>query len=374
MSRLPRRIRQIARTVIRRLRNLYKTPHASPRHVGSIKSALIEEAAEARGLETLRADRRLVYVKIHGSFVPFEEMTGPSAGSVARYICDNKHHARRFLEGGGLEVARSQVIRRGEFSSASRFVDEVGYPVVVKPSSEARGRGVQTDIDNPTLLKKAIRKAGKWGQTILVEEQFDGDDYRVFVVDNKVISVTRRARASVVGDGASTIRQLIDAKNAMRRRNMYLRAYPIPTDLHSLSRLKRSGKSLRHVPGKGELVTLRDQSNLSMGGDSIDVTDTCHAGFKEVAARAVRTIPGLEYAGVDLLVRDITSEPQPGAYIVSEVEFFPGPVAHYPVEGTPRDMAGAVLDYYLSRLNGSSPEEATTAITGKTGNGQWLPG
>lgn len=94
-----------------------------------------------------------------------------------------------------------------------------------------------------------------------------------------------------------------------------------------------------------------------MGGDSIDVSDTCHPGFKDLAVRAVGSIPGLEYAGVDLLTRDITSEPRPGNYIVSEVEFFPGPVAHFPVVGIPRDMASAVLDYYLSRLSHSPPKE-----------------
>jgi D-alanine-D-alanine ligase-like ATP-grasp enzyme len=111
---------------------------------------------------------------------------------------------------------------------------------------------------------------------------------------------------------------------------------------------------MSHVPASGEIVVLRSASNLSAGGDSIDVTEVAHPGFIDVAIRAVRAIPGMPYAGVDLITPDITAPPTATNHIVSEIEYSPCPtVAHFPLIGTQRDMAGAVLQFYLE--HGAGP-------------------
>jgi D-alanine-D-alanine ligase-like ATP-grasp enzyme len=111
---------------------------------------------------------------------------------------------------------------------------------------------------------------------------------------------------------------------------------------------------MSHVPAPGEIVILRSVCNLSAGGDSIDVTDEAHPGFIDIAIRGVRAIPGVEYAGVDLITPDITAPPTATNHIVSEVEHSPATMAHFPLIGTPRDMAGTVLQYYLDHGPGGT--------------------
>ena len=97
-------------------------------------------------------------------------------------------------------------------------------------------------------------------------------------------------------------------------------------------------------------MVLRSASNLSAGGDSIDYTDTAHPDYLRIAIRAQKAIPGMAYLGVDIMTNDITQPVKSGdSYIVGEVEFSPAILSVFPLEGEPRNMAGAVLDYYLSQ-------------------------
>jgi len=130
--------------------------------------------------------------------------------------------------------------------------------------------------------------------------------------------------------------------------------HPIPTTLELLDRLVSAGLTMSHVPAAGETVVLRSASNLSAGGDSIDLTEESHPGFIDIAIRAVRAIPGIGYAGVDLITPDITARPTATNYIVGEVEFSPAMLAHFPLAGTSRDIAGAVPQYYLDHGAGGT--------------------
>jgi D-alanine-D-alanine ligase-like ATP-grasp enzyme len=159
--------------------------------------------------------------------------------------------------------------------------------------------------------------------------------------------VTQRKPASVVGDGHATVGELIERKNVIRADNLYLCDFPIPTTPEPLDLLTSAGLTLSHVPASSETIVLRSAPNLWAGGDSIDVTEEVHPGFIDIVIRAVRAIPGVEYAGVDLITPDITAPPTATNHIVSEVEHSPATMAHFPLIGTPRDMAGAVLQYYL---------------------------
>jgi D-alanine-D-alanine ligase-like ATP-grasp enzyme len=110
---------------------------------------------------------------------------------------------------------------------------------------------------------------------------------------------------------------------------------------------RRQGKSLEYVPSDGEVVVLRDESNLSAGGDSIDFTESAAIGFNDIAKKAIKAIPGLKYAGVDIITKDILQDPTDDNYVVTEVEFSPAPLSMFPLYGEPRDMAGSILDYYI---------------------------
>ena len=365
--------------------------------IGS-KSALIEHAAISRRLATTRWSSTEVVIQLPGNAGPpivFHEMNGPRSMG-GRFYCDEKTVARDLLRRAGLNVAISQSFDPSELHEGLRYAQGIGYPVVVKPTNLARGIGVTANIQTPeefstawhrarsaqgwlhmaaalarsvlggpgprharnlparaAAYRELIRDASstawqrRW-RPVLVEKHFQGNDFRAFVVGDDIVSVTQRKPANVIGDGVGTVRELIERKNAIRAENAYLCDHPIPTTPELLDRLASAGLTLSHVPAPGEIVVLRSASNLSAGGDSVDFTEDAHPGFIDIAIRAVRAIPGIEYAGVDLITPDITARPTATNYIVGEVEFSPAMLAHFPLAGTSRDMAGAVLDYYLA--------------------------
>ena len=276
-------------------------------------------------------------------------MNGPSSSVGVRTICDNKWLSRELFAANGLAVARSGRFVRNDVSAALTFAREkIGYPVVVKPNSASRGLGVSTNITNDDAFRIAWQAAlaASRAPLILVERQVGGHDYRFFVSDGQVASVTRRRRASVTGNGRSTVLQLIHAKNTQRAANVYLASYPIPEDTDRLEAFTRSNREMEHVPADGEHVELRDVSNLSSGGDSIDMTEQADPSFHAVAVTAIKACPGMRYGGVDIIAEDITAPARSLNHVVGEIEFSPAPLAHFPWSGTPRNMAGAIIDAY----------------------------
>lgn len=322
----------------------------------TIKSALMEYAAISRNLDVKRFSNMLILVtSAKMNEYPFSQMNGVNSSRVGKMICDRKQDTRSLLKNNGLSVIDSKMFFANEYEKAEKFVKSFGFPVVVKPTNLARGRGITTDIKNINDFKQAwedalkVYKVKRNTHSLLIERHFYGEDYRFFVVGDKVISATHRKRANITGDGKSTILELIQKKNKERSKNPYLSDYLIPEDIDKLDRLKNSNYNLSDVPKKGEEIILRSQSNLSAGGDSIDVTDIVHKDFLTIAIEAVKSIPGIEYAGVDIIAQDITQKPNKDNHIVGEVEFSPAPLAHFPFVGKRRDMAGAILDYYLEK-------------------------
>lgn len=323
-----------------------------------IKSSLIEYAAIEKGLKVKRLSRRLILVQDKdGNNLAFNNMNGIHSSRIGMNICDRKHDTRYVLKESGLKVVESKRFGFDELAQAIKYAKELGFPVVVKPTSLSRGRGVSTNIKNEEQFKKAWKyaysayKKNKEKRSVIVERHVKGDDYRVFVVDDKVISVTHRKKANIIGDGKSTILELIKKKNKERSKNPYLSNHLISEDPNELDHLDEYNYSLDYIPKAGEEVVLRKQSNISVGGDSIDVTDEIHPEFREIAIQSVKAIPGIKYAGVDFIAEDITKKPTKVEYVVSEIEFSPAPIAQFPYRGKARDVAGAVMDYYLAKNN-----------------------
>jgi len=318
-----------------------------------LESLLMEAAAWARGCLVERLDDATLIVEHGEEPLPFYGMRGPSGSVGTKHLCDDKRETRRLLKRAGLATPTSRAFARRRRREAWEFAAERGGRVVVKPHALVGGSGVTLGVRDEEAFERAWDEALTWRRRrhaprVIVEEQCEGEDFRVFVVGDRVVSVTQRRRASVHGDGQRTVSELIAHKNQARAANPGLRNYPIPTDPALLDQLATSGYHLHDIPPAGHHLTLRSVSNLSAGGDSIDVTDQTHPAVNALAVRAVRAIPGLAYAGVDLITPSVTQPPDDVGYVISEIEFSPGPMSHFPAEGTPRDMAGAVLDHYLT--------------------------
>lgn len=272
---------------------------------------------------------------------------------MGRSLADRKQDARILLLDANLRVPDSQVFGPNQRGAARRWAGERAAESVVKPTALARARGVTTEIRTDGEFDVAWDRAigassSRSNRQVLVEEHISGEDIRCFVVGGRMVTATQRRRPRVVGDGASTIVELIAEKNQVRAAHPTLHPYLIPEDPELLDQLAASGMTVNDVPEDGQIVMLRRVSNLSGGGDSVDVTDSIHPDFESIAARAVAAIPGAEYLGVDLIVPDITAPPGTQRHVVTEVEAAPGPLTDFPIEGEPRDMAGAILDHYLS--------------------------
>jgi D-alanine-D-alanine ligase-like ATP-grasp enzyme len=172
---------------------------------------------------------------------------------------------------------------------------------------------------------RAMRFVFARDRVALVQTPLSGRDYRLVVLDRKVISAYERIPLNVVGDGRSTIRRLLAKKQkefVATGRDTIIRA----EDDRIAHNLKRQGLSMRSVLTRGERAYLLDNANLSSGGDAVDVTETIHAGFKKIAGRLTKDM-GLRLCGVDLMVDgDITKKPS--AYWVLEVNAAPG-LDHY---------------------------------------------
>src|SRR5699024_7440676 len=207
-----------------------------------------------------RINRRMLYIQNNkGEDLAFMHMNGMSSSRIGMHICDNKIHTRNILRKNNIIVVKSKSFKYNEFLKASDFMKKINGPVVIKPISLSRGRGITTNITNEKELKTGWEKAfnayrtGKESKTVLIEEQFEGYDYRVFVVKDKVISVTQRRRANVVGDGKSTVLELINKKNEERKQNPYLCDYLIPTNVDVLDQLVKQNLTLNYVPKQDEL-------------------------------------------------------------------------------------------------------------------------
>lgn len=320
-----------------------------------LKSQLLEEAARKRGFNVKRLSFDTTMVTINGKDLLFKDMNGPFSSAALNTVVDDKNITRSYVKAAGVNVPDSTFLRIFEKEKILAFANKIGYPVVIKPNNLARGQGVFINIDSDEELQEHLEHiaeiAGSKEEQILVEKQFIGDDFRFFVVDQEVLAVTKRARANVTGDGEKTVLELIEQKNRKRLKDRDLKNFLIPTEKAKLSRLYREGRSLDTIPDKDEKVIVRDESNVASGGEGIDYTDNVHPEFKEIVLKSVQSIPGLHYAGIDVIANSIEIKPDEKNYVVTEVEFSPGPISMFPWEGKPRDMANPILDFYIKHLD-----------------------
>lgn len=227
--------------------------------------------------------------------------------------------------------------------AAYRYAKKLGFPVIVKPNSGSQGVGVAL-VHTKREFYRSVRAVFKRDRVALVQKRVVGNDYRLVVLDNRVISAYERIPLNVIGNGARTVWQLLREKQ--RRFTASGRDTRIKLDDPRIAeKLKRHGLNLRSVPAKGERVYLLDNANLSTGGDAVDVTTTAHPAFKRIAVRVTKDM-GLRLSGVDLMIAgDIAHKP--GTYWILEINAAPG-LDHYAKTG--RVQEKIVEDLYRDVL------------------------
>src|SRR5690625_1806713 len=276
----------------------------------------------------------------------FQLSMGDKVTEEAFNICDDKSLTKKYLKKGNVPVpGGKKFTKKSSKEEIGNYGDEIGYPVVLKPTDGNAGKGVFANIQShDSLLSLVAHVQNDIGyKDILVERFVEGNEYRVIVIGDQILGATIRRPASVLGDGEHTIEQLIHLKNQIRKTNTHLSNRLIKVDREVVDLLDRSGHSLKSIPGKYERIFLRTKSNLSAGGDSIDVTDHLTPELKKIVLDAGKAIPGLAYYGVDMIV-----DLERNTGTILEVNARPGIGGHmFPVEGTPRDFAATIIDFYF---------------------------
>jgi cyanophycin synthetase len=328
----------------------------------------IVDAALARGIPFRRlSDGSLVQFGWGSKQRRIQAAETDYSSAIAESIAQDKELSKKLLQAAGVPVPMGRPVLDAE--DAWVAAQEIGLPVVIKPRDGNQGKGVAVNLKTREEVIAGFNNALEFRDDIMVESYLPGSDYRLLVVGDKMVAAARREPPLVVGDGTSSVRQLVDKVNADPRRGdgHATSLTKIRFDDIALARLKEQGLNADSVPAKGARVVLRNNANLSTGGSATDVTDDVHP---EVAARAVMAaqMVGLDVCGVDVVVESVLKplEEQHGGVV--EVNAAPGLRMHLqPSFGKGRDVGSAIIDtMFANGEDGRIPVIAVTGTNGKT--------
>jgi cyanophycin synthetase len=331
-------------------------------------TASLVKAAEERDIPWLRLNNYSLVQFGHGKYQRRIQATITSETKhIAVEISCDKEDTHNLLNDLGLPVPQ-QIMIYGE-NQAIRAANKIGYPVVVKPLNANHGRGVSINLVEDEQVRAAFNEALQFGtgKAVLVESYLTGFDHRMLVVNDELVAVAKRVPGHVIGDGVSTIKQLVDIVNLDPRRGIGHEKVltRLALDKQAERLLEEAGYTADTVLEKAKLFYLCSTANLSTGGTSIDVTDIVHPDNRNMAVRAIKAI-GLDIGGVDFLTEDISKSYKEIGGGICECNAAPGFRMHVaPSEGKPRDVAGKVLDMLFPA--GSEARIPVAAITGTNG-------
>lgn len=293
-------------------------------------------------------------------------ITSATSYTAVELAC-NKENCRNLLKNLSVPIADGGAI--DSLNELNYLIDTLGFPLVIKPSDGNQGRGVTTNITTLEQAENAFRFASTVCETVIVEKYIHGFDYRLLMVDGKLAAAAKRTPAHVVGDGKSTVQELIDEVNRDPNRgegheNVLTKIEVGPAVKFILT---QKSYTLNTVLKKDEVLYLDYAANLSKGGTAEDVTDRVHPDVVKTASRVSKII-GLDICGIDLIAQTLTKPLSETGGVVLEVNAAPGFRMHLaPSSGTPRNVASPVIDMlFPENKNGRIPIIAVTGTNGKT--------
>jgi D-alanine-D-alanine ligase-like ATP-grasp enzyme len=256
-------------------------------------------------------------------------------------IARDKGFAKFFMKKNGYPVAPGTTVYSDSWAKTVKsnhkilygikYAKKLGYPIIVKPNSKSQGTEVSA-VWNEKELRRALLEIFKIDKIAIVEKYLPGQDYRIVVLDGKIISAYERIPLSVVGDGKRSILSLLKQKQKtfiLSGRDTRINF----NDKRIKIKLKRQGYSLNSIISKNHRIYLLDNANLSTGGDVIDITNKISSGFSKIAVNLSRDM-GLRIAGVDIMTTkgNIAKNPKNCSYYIIEINSAPG-LDHYVTTG-----------------------------------------
>ena len=335
--------------------------------LGPSTGSIVEEAV-ARDIPWIRlGTNSLVQLGYGINQMRFQATITCKTSSIAVDIACNKEQTKKMLNAASIPVANGGICVVEE--DLDEIIRKIGYPIVIKPLDGNHGKGASINVKTREEAVDGLAYAKKYSHRVIVEKFITGYDFRVLVIDNKLVAAAKREPAHVKGDGTHTIQQLIEETNKDSRRgygheNVLTQ---IDVDRDTTDLLVKLNYTLETVPKKDEVVYLKSTANLSTGGTSIDVTDMMHPENIFLCERISRVI-GLDICGVDIMAENLTQPLKENGGCILEVNAAPGFRMHLaPSEGLPRNVAAPVIDmlYPLGKPS-RIPIIAVTGTNGKT--------
>ncbi len=269
----------------------------------------------------------------------------PLTPATSTTICKRKHLTNLVLNEKELSVPHQEVILSP--IDAIKFYAKYKN-IVIKPTQQLGGAGVSILPQNEEQVLKSYEKAlaetqSKSKSKVIAEEFIHGENYRLLVLDDKIIGAVRRKAAHVIGNGKNSIRELISIQNEQRGKTLLK---PIKIDNEVNLKLQRDGLNLESVPKQGEEVILRYNCNLTTGGSTQECMKEVHDYYKQIAIKAVKTV-GSKFGGVDIIAENIS---KPSKFVINEINYNPGLRLHYKVnEGDIIKVAIPIMEYLRDR-------------------------
>ena len=348
---------------IQRMRELRESERLGP----STGSIVLE--AQSRGIPWIRLNKySLVQLGYGANQKRIQATVTSETSSIGVELACDKEDTKYLLEQAEVEVPRGDIIsRESGLEDACRYV---GYPLVIKPIDGNHGRGITVDINSYKDALEAFKVAKEVSRRVIVEKYITGEDYRLLVINNNFVAAAKRTPAHVVGDGKSTIEELVEEVNKDPRRGYGHEKVLTAITINDLTKtiIADAGYTVDSVLKEGERLILKDTANLSTGGTAEDVTDIVHPANVSMAERISKIID-LDICGIDVMTSDISQPLSDTGGAVLEVNAGPGFRMHLaPTSGLPRNVAAPVVDKLFPQKGdtGRIPIVAITGTNGKT--------
>ena len=334
---------------------------------GPSTASIVDEAI-SRDIPYIRLNNEsFVQLGYGKNQVRFRATMTDKTSSIAVDLASNKDETKRILEEAAIPVAKGTTIIYEE--EVEKAISRIGFPLVFKPLDGNHGKGASINVKTTEEAIAAFHHAKRYSRKIIVEKFIEGFDFRILVINHKFIAAALREPAHIVGNGTSTVQELIEKENTDPRRGYGHENVltEITIDKETTDQLNKLNYTLSTVLAAGEKCYVKGTANLSTGGTSTDVTDLVHPSNIFVFERISRVI-GLDICGIDIMATNLSDPLAASGGVVLEVNAAPGFRMHLaPANGLPRNVAAPVLDMlYPVGKNCRIPIIAVTGTNGKT--------
>ena len=335
-----------------------------------------KEAADALGASYTRLTEHIGEISLDGVSTRVYENTCGIDDPVTMAVLSDKPLTHRILNEAGVPTPRHATFSLRNMAPAVAFLkDQTGRDCVVKPAGgTGGGRGVTTGVRTRSHLARAAAAAAVYADELMIEQQVEGENYRLLYLDGELIDAFARRLPSVVGDGRSTVAALVKRANEQRLAGRAgVSQVLLTVDLDMRRTLARQGLTMRSVPAEGRVVNLKTVVNENAGADNTTATHLLCKGLVEEGSRACRVLR-TRLAGIDLITPDPNLPLAESGGVIIEVNAHPNLYFHYQKRDGAFEAAKHILPRLLGRERGRMAEHPPRGATGRDEGRELLVG